>query len=745
MMNKRTMNVDSTIEMDFAVPSVERNCDSLLRAVPDVQVPDVQVSDIQVPDVQVPDIQMPDVQVPDVQVPDVQMPDVQMPDVQMPDVQVPAVQVPDLQVPDVQMPAVQVPVGQMPDLQVPDVQMPDVQMPDVQMPDVQVPDVQMPDVQMPDVQMPDVQMPDVQMPEVQVPDVQVPDVQVPDVQVPDVQVPDVQVPDVQVPDVQVPDFQMPDGQMPHVQVPDVQMPDFQVPDLNDDLTIGMNSAVPSVERNHDSLLKVITSKRDEIRRKRERKRLKPGRWNIFDKICLTSDEIVSDNTKAFMVFPGVISHRSGRRRRKRKACPSESSSPEDSSVLSSSEEISLKYSKDPPDFPKYQLIITNGAISRTESWEKMNDGDFIIKMIDSHTIYRDFCNRRKSLKYLYKIPSIMKNYKYFYLEAKYNKIFNECFNNLDEKAKEAKKSKKQFAFVVFKKKDGSLDKSRTEVHYHSKTEHTEDKIFKLLLKIYHESNCDYSEMYIYSTNSPCLARHNHVPCMIQAFFIANMLHEKHGIKTIIGYLKPWGLSGSCEKNVPSYSIKDSICTSSQKTNNDREDDNELLIAVYKKIIPEVQNQTFLMEGTESKPEHKLKQFYSKISNSEIKKQLNKIVQNLFKTIKCDLFKTSTGFHEYGLEMFGKCTKEISDLLIDDYANIIEEICSYLKEVFLRWWFKKVDDGFSKILKEQLVGKLLKNSLHLFLLEIKKMEKKLGTNFFEIGYMVENETVCNLLM
>ncbi|XP_051956442.1 periaxin-like isoform X3 [Xyrauchen texanus] len=238
MMNKQpTMNDDSTVEMDFAVPSFERNCDSSLRAVSDVQVPDVQVPDVQVPDVQMPDVHMPDVQVPDVQVPDVQIPDVQVPDVQ-------------------------------------------------------------------------------------VPDVQVPDVQVPDVQVPDVQMPDVQVPDVQIPDVQVPDVQMPDIQMPEVQMPDIQMPDVQVPDLNDDLTIGMNSAVPSVERNYDSLLRVIRSKRDEIRRKRERKRLMARRW--FKMMC---DEIISDKTqlilRAFMVFAGAISHRSGRRWRKRKACPSE--------------------------------------------------------------------------------------------------------------------------------------------------------------------------------------------------------------------------------------------------------------------------------------------------------------------------------------------------------------------------------------------------------------------------------------
>lgn len=383
------------------------------------------------------------------------------------------------------------------------------------------------------------------------------------------------------------------------------------------------------------------------------------------------------------------------------------------------------------------------------------DGDFIMKLIGSGIIYRDFCNRKKSLKCLCQIPNIMKKYKYFCLEAKNSQIFNECFSDFDEKAKEAKKLKKQFAFVLFRKKDGSLDKSRTEVHYLSDGEHTEDKIFKLLLEIYYESNCDYSEVYIYSTNSPCLARHKHVPCMIQAFFIAYMLHEKRSIKTIIGYLKPWGLSGSCEKNVPSYSIKDCISTSgiirtsSQKTNDTEDEElNELLIPVYRQIISEVQNQTFLMEANKHRPERKLQQFFLKMPNSEIKKQFNEIDKknfNLLKLQKSDLFNTYDGFHEYGADIFNKFTKEISDLLINDYANIIKEICSYYRGVFFPWWDKIVEDASSRFLTKQFVDKLLKNSLHLSLLEIKQMQKELGRIFFDIGYVVENENVCNLLL
>ncbi|XP_048059423.1 uncharacterized protein LOC125276049 [Megalobrama amblycephala] len=407
-----------------------------------------------------------------------------------------------------------------------------------------------------------------------------------------------------------------------------------------------------------------------------------------------------------------------------------SSSPEESHLTPpSSEQISLTH-KEKSDFPKYKIITSDGSISKIKWDEKMDDEDFIIKKIGSDIFYRDLCNREKSLIYLCKNKLDMKNFKYIYPKKSHNETFNILFNYLDKTAKDSIKAKKQLAFVAFRKKDGSFDKSRIKVHYLSKGEHTEDKIFELLLEIYYESNSDYSEIYIYSTNSPCLTRCNHVPCMIVAFVIANMLNEKHGINTIIGYHKAFG---SHEKALSSYPIKDD--DPKYDDNNDSEV-KELLILIYKQIIQKqkYKNQTFSMEDTGHRPKRKLKQFYSKISNSETIKHLNDIEQDLFKKHP-KLSYTFDGFHEHGLEMFNNFTTKISKLLIDDYENIYEEICSYLEEVFFLWWAKKVEDASSKFLKKRLASIILNYSLHLFLMEIREIENKLGRNFFEISYVV----------
>ncbi|XDV33416.1 hypothetical protein PO909_003840 [Leuciscus waleckii] len=534
-------------------------------------------------------------------------------------------------------------------------------------------------------------VPDVQMPDVQVPDVQ-PDVQVPDVQMPDFQMPDVQVPDVQ-PDVQVPDVQVPDVQMPDVQMPDVQVPDVQVPDVQ----------MPDVQ---------------------------PDVW--FKIGLMMSDEIISNNTKLIL---RAHSHPSGRRRRKQKVIPSERSSPEDSRII-------------PSQIPL--------SITRTEWCEKMHDGDFIIN-IDSQIFYRDLYTENKSLEYLSNRIQNIKNYSDFnpkYLENNYNDTFNELLNNLDEDTKNSIKAKEQLACVFFRRKDGSFDNNRTKVlklKCLSVGEHTEDEIIILLLQIYQESNCDYSEMYVFSTNNPCLARKDYLPCMIGIFVMAYKLNVKHGIKTITGYTKYYGLNGSYDNHLPFYpskvciytfdsqtlGSKDLTCAPSKKklkTKKHTKVDLQnvaFLNPVYELIIAEEQNTTFKMRDTVSKPQCNLKESFPEISDSIIYKKLNTIKDDLFK-IDPELNKTFDDFHTCVLERFDTYSKEIRDLLIKCDTNIYEIIHKHLQTLFFPWWAKTLEEASSKFLNEKLNHKLQNGALHLFSMDTAEIKKKMGIHFFEIG-------------
>ncbi|XP_048059311.1 uncharacterized protein LOC125275979 [Megalobrama amblycephala] len=260
------------------------------------------------------------------------------------------------------------------------------------------------------------------------------------------------------------------------------------PAMNDD-SIVMDSAVPSVERNHASLLRAVMRRK---RVKMNRKRFKARRFlktvpvhtsTVHSDLEMSpmSDEIMSDTQlilRAIEVIPGAFIRRSGRRWRKTTAFSSESSSPENSDLVLTSDQISPH-------------------LSGIEQ-EKMDQG-----CEDSVCKCKILSNKLKSLKYL--INQITNaNYckEKFYLEEKYNHIFNRFLKKI---LKVDVDKSNQFAFVIFIKKDGSYDKdvwdnkSNTtekcpEVYKPKGTnKHSEDDIFDLLKEILSKSDCPYKE------------------------------------------------------------------------------------------------------------------------------------------------------------------------------------------------------------------------------------------------------------
>ncbi len=404
----------------------------------------------------------------------------------------------------------------------------------------------------------------------------------------------------------------------------------------------------------------------------------------------------------------------------------------------------------------------------------MDEDFFILKITNLGIIdfYVDYCNRKRSLEYVickindqnqdiisYTNISKSQNLK------NVNKEINDHFNTfvhlyLDNKYKDIIKSGNQIAFMFCRKKDGLFDMERWKetksVFLLSKGKHTEDEIFEQLSKIHYEDDCCYSELYIFTTNSPCMLRHDKIPCMVYFVILENMLYDKHGIKIIIRYLKPWGFSGSYEVHLPECPIKDCIYNfdnqtlgskyiineSPQTQTDTKEIDVELISAIYKQIIPEIENLVFSMKNTKiRKPKLDLAQFSSKISQTEIREMFivhfNYILSDLFLAENSN--KTFSNFRERGLEMFEQCMIKIGKLLNEiNCAIICEEIREYLKIKFFPWWAKNVEDAYSKFLKKEISCFLQKIAVCLFHRDIKKME-----NYFDIGCMIlEN---CNILL
>lgn len=271
----------------------------------------------------------------------------------------------------------------------------------------------------------------------------------------------------------------------------------------------------------------------------------------------------------------------------------------------------------------------------------------------------DYLNTRETLKLILKHTkdSIEK----LYLDDRYNDILKTFLNDFKNYMNPNKPN--QFAFIIFIKKDGTLDTEYLKEYFPDSDNniHSEDYIFDILKEILDKNDCPYKEALVFSTNSLCSARKKCKSCMSQAIYIAEKLYKKHKMKLIIGFYKPWGISGPYASILPYKPLKDCTYTFESQTlrSNDiiisKEEkkttnniDNGLLELleelIYKNIIPAVQHKTFLMEGNITKdnkpksnrtkddipkPEYNLEQFYSKIYDLKKKEKLAQIVSSLF--------------------------------------------------------------------------------------------------------------------
>ncbi|XP_067280949.1 uncharacterized protein [Pseudorasbora parva] len=355
----------------------------------------------------------------------------------------------------------------------------------------------------------------------------------------------------------------------------------------------------------------------------------------------------------------------------------------------------------------------------------MKKGVFIIIITDSSIFYKDYI-LDPSLDCL---PYQFKNLKNYDIKLKvlkdiYNEDFNEWFHHLDTDTKDCIKAmEEQIAILVLIRKDGSFDEIKViKKHDCSEGEHTEDQIFKRLQEIYNESQCDYSEIYIFSTNSPCLARKDYVPCMISAIFWAYHLNKKHGIKIIMGYGQSYGLIGTYSNNV----IKDWISTFDLQTFERKN--------INKAACPS-QNQT---QQIKSKYMCDFKNNFPEIANGEIYKKLNEIQHILFQDLKLDQESTYSfkDFTADGSERFDKCSKEIHKVLRLHDKNISDKVIKRLKTGFDRWWPTQLEKS-TKFLRQKLNNYLL----YLALMEIDEIQNMLGRNFFEIGIVTFNLKKC----
>ncbi|XP_056284013.1 uncharacterized protein LOC130202469 isoform X1 [Pseudoliparis swirei] len=128
------------------------------------------------------------------------------------------------------------------------------------------------------------------------------------------------------------------------------------------------------------------------------------------------------------------------------------------------------------------------------------------------------------------------------LNESVNKRFLEFHHDITE---ECGTEDKQHSWAVIEKREEIVMYGPYYPNYNN-GEHSEDIIIKQTQELLEcQSVSEDWKVYIFTTNSPCLARNTHA-CMLNLVQKAQEWWSMYGVKTCIGYLKCWGFKGAKE-------------------------------------------------------------------------------------------------------------------------------------------------------------------------------------------------------
>nr|XP_055061488.1 uncharacterized protein LOC129444701 [Misgurnus anguillicaudatus] len=412
-----------------------------------------------------------------------------------------------------------------------------------------------------------------------------------------------------------------------------------------------------------------------------------------------------------------------------------------------------KMKKDPADNPQpsnsssekmpygqpCEVLLQNGSLSHRKSDENM-DGHLIHKPVREKLYFRVLYNKKRAiddiLYYAKNIYEIIQQNNY-YLPDKENKILLELLTIAETNSRKYI-TLKQRGYMWLKRKDGMYEQYGP--YFGDNKKHSEDFIIEKLLKIFNNfddssptfsKHTDYTELWIYSTYCPCLAKNNrelrhHNPCMMDLYFLMKKLKNTYNITTNIGFSEFYGLAGSFLKNLPYHPLNQNNFPMYQIKKRIKSDDCSCkLIKVYNTFVQELENEAFKMEKYLYKKSDLAKTF-----TNLLKPIPGRFRQKIFEEQK-ELFQhpgLMCGFNEFyylGWEKITDTKEKITNTkekLITMFGNdLSDEVWKVylmaLEDIFLEWWDKKVNEASSIFINKNVSDYLKMCTFQLFLNDI----------------------------
>lgn len=318
-----------------------------------------------------------------------------------------------------------------------------------------------------------------------------------------------------------------------------------------------------------------------------------------------------------------------------------------------------------------------------------------------------------------------------FLEELINEKFVDFYHDITE---ECGVEDKQHSWAVIEKPEEILMYGPYYPNYKN-GEHSEDIIIKHTQELLEsEEVCEDWSVYIFTQNSPCLARNTN-PCMLNLVQKACEWYTLYGLRTRIGYVKCWGFKGIKENLFRDLSFSQLDCinvshdyeryvkVAQESTENNQDPLCEDLYSAIKHLLwgLEKGNLRFPLMPTMQEQDKKtcFKSMYN-ISDSEPQERREVLMHEI--TVMLEAVQLLP------LEENG-CFEEHLDIgktFALDY-NFTSQVCdtvhTKIRRMFEQCWREMVQDRYAEFLRERLTEDFHRCTVQLFTKDIARFSKE----------------------
>lgn len=328
-----------------------------------------------------------------------------------------------------------------------------------------------------------------------------------------------------------------------------------------------------------------------------------------------------------------------------------------------------------------------------------------------------------------------------FLNNSVNEKFLEFHHDITE---ECGAEDKQHSWAVIEKQEEVVMYGPYYPNYNS-GEHSEDVVIRQTQELLEsESITEDWKVYVFTMNSPCLARNTH-PCMLNMVHKAQEWWSVYRVKTHIGFVRCWGFKGNKENLFRDINYQQLDCINQTenhegfvKAAKERSDLNPLCDNLYSaaKQLLQCGQLNFPLTTVQAQDwKSYSKNMHSVLEDKEEeeKKVFIQEVNTVIQAAQAQLPERNGSFEDH-LETGKKFAlgytfgQEVHDPLQD-----------LLRVTFQQCWQEMVQDKYAEFIREKLTEDFNRRTVELFIKDIVKFTKE----YLEIGRIqfLDNDSIC----